>query len=96
VGLAVLNLRSYLQHVTGTTACSFATSALFNWRPNWLRSVAAPKPKSCFALENELARIESEKTLEERVRPIQDRIASRPATDLEADKAFFDELSGEL
>ena len=47
------------------------------------------------ALENELARIESEKTLEERVRPIQDRIANRPATGLEADKAFFDELSGE-
>ncbi len=47
------------------------------------------------ALENELARIESEKTLAERVRPIQDRIASRPATGLEADKAFFDELSGE-
>jgi antitoxin VapB len=47
------------------------------------------------ALENDLARIESEKTLEERVRPIQDRIASRPATGLEADKAFFDELSGE-
>jgi antitoxin VapB len=48
------------------------------------------------ALENELAHIESEKTLEERVRPIQDRIASRPSTGLEADKAFFDELSGEL
>ncbi len=47
------------------------------------------------AIENDLARIESEKTLEERVRPIQDRIASRPATGLEADKAFFDELSGE-
>lgn len=47
------------------------------------------------ALENELARIESEKTLAERLRPIQDRIAMRPATGLEADKAFFDELSGE-
>jgi len=47
------------------------------------------------ALENELARIESEKTLAERLRPIQDRIARRPATGLEADKAFFDELSGE-
>jgi antitoxin VapB len=47
------------------------------------------------ALENELARIESEKTLAERLRPIQDRIATRPATGLEADKAFFDELSGE-
>jgi antitoxin VapB len=47
------------------------------------------------ALENELARIENEETLAERVRPIQDRIARRPATGLEADKAFFDELSGE-
>jgi len=47
------------------------------------------------ALENELARIESEKTLAERLRPIQDRIAKRPATGLEVDKAFFDELSGE-
>jgi antitoxin VapB len=47
------------------------------------------------ALENERARIESEKTLAERLRPIQDRIASRPATGLEADKVFLDELSGE-
>ena len=46
------------------------------------------------ALENELARVEGEKTLAERLRPIQDRIASRPATGLEADKAFFDELVG--
>jgi len=47
------------------------------------------------ALENERARIEREKTLAQRIRPIQDRFASRPATGLEADKAFFDELSGE-
>jgi antitoxin VapB len=47
------------------------------------------------ALENKLARIEGEKRLTERLRPIQDRIASRPATGLEADKAFCDELSGE-
>jgi antitoxin VapB len=47
------------------------------------------------ALENELARIESAKSLAERVRPLQDRIAKRPATGLEADKAFYDELSGE-
>lgn len=47
------------------------------------------------ALENELARIEGEKTLAERLQPIQDRIAKRPPTGLEADKAFFDELSGE-
>ena len=33
--------------------------------------------------------------LRERIRPIQDRILARPATGLEADKAFFDDLSGE-
>jgi len=55
------------------------------------------------ALENELARIEGgkavakpAKTLAERIKPIQDRVMSRPATGLEADKAFFDELSGDL
>ncbi|MBV9287784.1 MAG: type II toxin-antitoxin system VapB family antitoxin [Hyphomicrobiales bacterium] len=47
------------------------------------------------ALENELDRIESEKPLSERLRPIQDRIARRPATGLEADKAFYDDLSGD-
>jgi antitoxin VapB len=55
------------------------------------------------ALENELARIEREKaasepvkTLAERIKPIQDRVMSRPATGLEADKAFYDDLSGDL
>ena len=47
------------------------------------------------ALENELARIESAKPLTERLRPLQDRIARRPATGLEADKAFYDDLSGD-
>ncbi len=55
------------------------------------------------ALENEFARIERDnaaadpvKTLAERVKPIQDRVMSRPATGLDADKAFFDDLSGDL
>jgi antitoxin VapB len=48
------------------------------------------------ALENELARIEGEKSLAERIKPIQDRVMSRPATGLEADKAFYDDLSGDL
>ena len=48
------------------------------------------------ALENELARIESARPLAERLRPLLDRIASRPATGLEADKAFYDDLSGDL
>jgi antitoxin VapB len=33
--------------------------------------------------------------LRERIRDIQDRIAAYPDTGLEADKAFFDELSGD-
>ncbi len=55
------------------------------------------------ALENELARIEGEtslaerlKPLQERIKPLQDRVMSRPATGLEADKAFYDDLSGDL
>lgn len=43
------------------------------------------------AVANELKRI----PLEERIRPIQDRIARAGKTGLKADKAFFDELSGE-
>ena len=43
------------------------------------------------AVENELKRI----PLRERIRPIQDRIAAMGDTGLKADKAFFDELSGE-
>lgn len=46
------------------------------------------------ALENELARVEGEKTLAERLKPLQDRIAKWPSTGLKVDKAFFDELSG--
>jgi len=47
------------------------------------------------ALENELRRLDEALPLRERLRPLQDRIMARPATDLEADKAFYDELSGE-
>ena len=47
------------------------------------------------ALENELRRIEQAMPLRERLRPLQDRVLARPATGLEADKAFFDALSGE-
>ena len=34
-------------------------------------------------------------TFLERIKPIQDRIAARGKTGLEADKAFYDELSGQ-
>jgi antitoxin VapB len=43
------------------------------------------------ALENELRGAASS----ERLRPIQKRVLARPATGLKADKAFYDELSGD-
>lgn len=46
------------------------------------------------ALENELQRLDQAIPLRERLRGLQDRILRRPATGLEADKAFYDELSG--
>jgi antitoxin VapB len=47
------------------------------------------------ALRNELKRLEDATPLCQRLRPLQDRVLSRPATGLEADKAFYDELSGD-
>ncbi len=47
------------------------------------------------ALENELRRLDEALPLRERLRPLQDRVLSRPATGQEADKAFYDALSGE-
>jgi antitoxin VapB len=47
------------------------------------------------ALENELRRLDEAVPLRERLRPLQDRVLRRPATGLEADKAFYDELSGD-
>ena len=46
------------------------------------------------ALENELSRMDQALPLRERLRPLQDRVMARPATGLEADKAFYDDLSG--
>ncbi|MGH7077851.1 MAG: type II toxin-antitoxin system VapB family antitoxin [Acetobacteraceae bacterium] len=46
------------------------------------------------ALENELRRIAEAIPLKERLRPLQMRVLARPATGLEADKAFYDELGG--
>jgi antitoxin VapB len=46
------------------------------------------------AVENELQRLDDAVPLRERLRPLQDRVLGRPATGLEADKAFYDELSG--
>ena len=47
------------------------------------------------ALENEIRRLDQALPLRERLRPLQDRVMARPATGLEADKAFYDDLSGE-
>ena len=47
------------------------------------------------ALENELRRLDEAIPLRERLRPLQDRVLRRPATGLEADKAFYDALSGD-
>jgi antitoxin VapB len=47
------------------------------------------------ALENELHRLDEALPLRERLRPLQQRVLSRPATGLEADKAFYDDLSGD-
>jgi antitoxin VapB len=46
------------------------------------------------ALENELRRLDEALPLKDRLRPLQERVLSRRATGLEADKAFYDELSG--
>jgi antitoxin VapB len=47
------------------------------------------------ALENELRRLDEAIPLRARLRPLQDRVSRRPATGLEADKAFYDELNGD-
>ncbi len=47
------------------------------------------------ALENELHRLDEAVPLRERLRPLQERVLRRPTTGLEADKAFYDELSGD-
>ncbi len=47
------------------------------------------------ALENELRRLDEAAPLRDRLRPLQERVLSRPATGRDADKAFYDELSGD-
>jgi len=47
------------------------------------------------ALENELRRLDEAIPLRERLKPLQDRILAHPATGLDADKAFYDDLSGD-
>jgi len=47
------------------------------------------------ALENELKRSEERVSLWEKLKPLRDQVAAAESTGLEADKAFFDSLSGE-
>ena len=47
------------------------------------------------ALQNELRRLDAALPLRERLRPVQDRVIARPPTGQEADKAFYDGLSGD-
>ena len=47
------------------------------------------------AFENELRRLDEAMPLRDRLRSLQERVLSRPATGQEADKAFYDELSGD-
>ena len=47
------------------------------------------------ALRNELQRLDDAIPLRERLRPVQARVGSRPRTGMDADKTFYDELSGE-
>jgi antitoxin VapB len=48
------------------------------------------------AVQGELKREKEAIPLWERLQPIQDRVLAHPPTGLEADKAFFDELSGDI
>ncbi len=47
------------------------------------------------ALENELRRMDEALPLRERIRSLRARVLARPATGLEANKAFYDGLSGD-
>ena len=47
------------------------------------------------AVGNELRREDEKLSLWERLKPIRDRINSRPDTGLKADKAFYDSLNDE-
>ncbi|MGB8843639.1 MAG: type II toxin-antitoxin system VapB family antitoxin [Aliidongia sp.] len=47
------------------------------------------------ALENELRRLEAPLPLGDRLRLLQDRVLARPATGVDADKNFYDDLSGD-
>ena len=47
------------------------------------------------AVEKEYTALDRKKPLRERLRPLQERVAKIPRTGEVADKAFYDELSGD-
>jgi antitoxin VapB len=47
------------------------------------------------AVEKEFSSLDRKKPLRERLRPLQERVAKIPRTGEVADKAFYDELSGD-
>jgi antitoxin VapB len=68
---------------------------------NWLAEKLAERMHSTktaavkHALRAELDRLDQAVPLRERLRPLQDRVLSHASTGLEADKAFYDTLSGQ-
>ena len=48
------------------------------------------------AVQNELLKLDQNVPFLERIRDLQQRVAAYPKTGLEADKAFYDELSGDI
>jgi antitoxin VapB len=71
-------------------------------RRNTALAALAPQPATnktvavAHALRIELQRVAEATPFRARLRPTRDRVLSRPATGQQADKAFFDELSGDL
>ena len=47
------------------------------------------------AVENEYRLVKGGRPLRERIKHIQDRVTARPESGLKADKAFYDDLSGQ-
>jgi antitoxin VapB len=48
------------------------------------------------AVQNELLQMDQNVPFLERIRDLQQRVAAYPKTGLKADKAFYDELSGDM
>lgn len=48
------------------------------------------------AVQNELLQMDQNVPFLERIRDLQQRVAAYPKTGLKADKAFYDELSGDI